>query len=154
MTKAFLSWLVSGVLFPQFLVAQEANSGFDLRATLSGQAAAASESTEPPRSGSPVNAGFRSVFYPTWKLSDHWTFTGALQFYSRPYFFESFSTQGYGVKGDILQATLNYSRISDKGSILIRAGQLSTAFGSFLLHYDDADNALIDLPMEYGYYYE
>ncbi|MGD1070907.1 MAG: hypothetical protein ABSB15_12260 [Bryobacteraceae bacterium] len=148
-----LFWLVSLALGPELLIAQEANAGFDLRATLSGQFAASNILTEAPRSGSPATAGFRSVFYPTWKLGEHWSVTGAVQFYSRPYFFQSFSTQGYGAKGDILQATLNYSRISARGSVSIRAGQLSTAFGSFPLHYDDADNALIDLPIEYGYYY-
>jgi hypothetical protein len=30
---------------------------------------------------------------------------------------------------------------------------MSTAFGSFMLRYDDADNALVDLPIGYGYYY-
>ena len=150
----YLLWcLVSGVLFSEFVSAQEANSGLDLRATLSGQAVASSESTVAPRSGSPLSTGFRSVLYPTWKIGDHWAASGALQFNSRPYFFENLSTKGYGAKGDILQATINYSRISDQGSILLRAGELSTAFGSFLLRYDDADNALIDLPMEYGYYY-
>jgi hypothetical protein len=153
MKKAVLFFLlVSGVLSPELLVPQEGESGVDLRATLSGQIAASSISTEPPASGSPISAGFRSVFYPTWKLNDHWTITGALQFYSRPYFFADFSTPGYGSKGNILQATVAYSRVSDTGSILIRAGQLSTAFGSFLLHYDDADNALVDVPLEYGYY--
>ncbi len=57
------------------------------------------------------------------------------------------------MNGNILQASLNYSLISDKGSLLVRAGQLSTVFGSFLLRYDDADNSLVDQPMEYGYYY-
>ncbi|MDP9171029.1 MAG: hypothetical protein M3N54_10465 [Acidobacteriota bacterium] len=132
---------------------QEASSGFELRATLSGMAAASSRFTQDPRSGSPVDAGFRSVFYPVWKVSEHWTVSGAYQVNSRPYFAESFSTQGHGVKGSILQATVNYSRTSGDRSILIRVGQLTTAFGSFPLHYDDADNALVDLPLEYGYYY-
>ncbi|WP_263353853.1 hypothetical protein [Acidicapsa acidisoli] len=152
MIKALALCLLSAVLCPQFIAAQEANSGFDLRATLSGQAAVSSISTETPRSGSSGDAGFRSVFYPTWKINDHWTATGAWQLYSSQYFFGSFSANGYGAKGNLLQATLNYSRISNKGSVLIRAGQLSTAFGSFPLRYDDADNALIDLPIEYGYY--
>ena len=60
---------------------------------------------------------------------------------------------GYGAKGYVLQATLNYSRVSDKGSLLVRAGELSTAFGSFLLRYDDADNPSSICPIEYGYYY-
>jgi hypothetical protein len=37
--------------------------------------------------------------------------------------------------------------------MFVRVGELTTAFGSFLLHYDDASNALIDLPLQYGYYY-
>jgi hypothetical protein len=153
MTKGLHFWLASIALCPGLLAAQEANSGFDFRASLSAQAEASSELTDPPRSGSPVSAGFRSVVYPTWKFSDNWTITGAIQLNSRPYFYESFSTAGYGLKGNVLQALLSYSRISNKGSLLVRAGELSTAFGSFPLRYDDADNALIDMPMEYGYYY-
>jgi len=97
--------------------------------------------------------GTRDVVYPTWKIGDHWFVTGALQFATRPYFYEDLSTAGYGAKGTVLQSTLNYSRVSDKGSVLVRVGEMSTAFGSFSLRYDDADNALVDLPIQYGYYY-
>jgi hypothetical protein len=153
MKKPLLCWLVFGVLCSGYLPAQEANSGLDLKESISGQFAASSVLTEVPRSGMPVGAGFRSVTYPTWKINDHWTLTGAWQLISRPYFNESFSTAGNGTDGNILQASLNYSRVSDKGSLLVRAGQLSTVFGSFLLRYDDADNSLVDQPLEYGYYY-
>ena len=153
MKKALLSMLIFGILCPGHLPAQEANSGLDLRETLSGQFAASNVFTEVPRSGVPVGVGFRSVTYPTWKFSDHWTLTGAWQLNSRPYFNQDFSNAGNGINGNILQASLNYSRVSDKGSFMMRAGQLSTVFGSFLLRYDDADNPLVDLPMEYGYYY-
>jgi hypothetical protein len=71
---------------------------------------------------------------------------------SRPYFFEQFSTQGYGLKADVLQANLSYSQFWKDGSVIIRLGQQSSAFGSFLLRYDDAVNPLIDVPMAYGYY--
>jgi len=153
MRKAVLSFLFVSAGLCRPMPAQEADSGIDLRATLSGQVAGSSILTEPDRSGSLVAAGFRAVVYPTWKISNHWTVTGAWQIYSNPYFIEDFSNPGFGAKGDLLQASLNYARVSDKGSILIRAGQLSTAFGSFLLRYDDADNALVDLPLGYGYYY-
>ncbi len=157
MKPAALSCVLWGLLaapfLPQVLSAQEAASGFDLRATLTGQGVASNDLTEAPRSGSPVSAGFRGVAYPTWKISDNWTVTGAFQLYTRPYFYSDLSTPGYGAKGDILQASLNYSRVSSKGSLLFRAGELSTAFGSFLLRYDDADNWVVDLPPEYGYYY-
>jgi hypothetical protein len=134
-------------------LAQEATSGFDLRGTLSAGAFASTELTSSPRDGSTPDAGFRAVFYPILKLDEHWAITGTFQAYSRPWFFESFSTQGHGLKGNLLQATLNYSWISPTSSIVVRAGQLSTAFGSFPLRYDDADNPMIDLPMQYGYYY-
>lgn len=144
----FFSLLSASVGF-----AQEANTGVDLRATLAAQAVASNELTEAPRSGSPMIAGSRSVLYPTIKFNEHLFLTGALQLVTRPYYYADLSTTGYGAKGSVLQATLNYSRVSQKGSVLLRAGQMSTAFGSFVLRYDDAENALIDLPISYGYYY-
>jgi hypothetical protein len=145
--------LAAGVLTSHLVCAQEASSGFDLRATLTGQMVASNELTEAPRSGSPVIAGSRSVIYPTWKFNDNWFVTGAFQLVTRPYYFAELSGAGYGAKGSVLQATLNYSQVFRDGSILVRAGQMSTAFGSFPLRYDDAENPLIDLPVGYGYYY-
>jgi hypothetical protein len=149
---SLLGCLVCAFPFCRTVFAQEANSGFDLRATLTGQAMGSNELSDEPRDGSPVTAGFRSVIYPAWKIDNHLSVTGAGQLVTRPYFYADFSTTGYGAKGSVLQASLNYARVSDKGSVLVRAGELSTAFGSFLLRYDDADNSLIDLPLEYGYY--
>jgi hypothetical protein len=153
MNKAFSQVLACGVLCATSAFGQEANSGVDLRATLSSQVATSNVFTEASASASPVAAGFRTVLYPTWKFSEHWTATGAAQLYSRPYLYEDFGTPRYGAKGYILQASLNYARVSDHGSIMVRAGELSTAFGSFLLHYDDSDNPLVDIPNGYGYYY-
>lgn len=134
--------------------AQEADSGFELRTTISEGAFYTPQLEAPPRSGGPFAAGFRVILYPTWKLSRHWTVSGALQIHSRPDSFEEFSTQGYGVKSGVLQANLSYSNFWNGGSLVIRMGQLSTAFGSFPLRYDDAANALIDVPISYGYYYK
>jgi hypothetical protein len=145
--------LLAAVAGTQVLDSQEARSGFDLRATLTGQAVASNLLTAAPRSGSPIVAGSRSVVYPTVKINDNWFVTGALQLTTRPYFYSQLSSTGYGAKGIVLQSTLNYSRISRKGSFLVRVGEMSTAFGAFMLHYDDNDNALVDLPTGYGYYY-
>jgi len=152
--KRVFCFLVLGMLCPIGSNAQEASSGFDARAVVSAQGAASSLSTESPRFGSPATGGYRVIFYPVWKLNDNWAITGALQSNSRPYFQESFSTAGYGVKDNILLGTLNYLRVSNRGSLMVRVGELPTAFGSFLLHYDDAANALIDMPLQYGYYYK
>jgi hypothetical protein len=153
MKPALIGILLSVALCFPAAYAQEASAGLDLRATVTAQGVASSLLTRSPRNGSPGAGGFRGVLYPTWKISGHWTATGALQLYTRPYFFADFSTAGYGAKGNVLQATVNYSRISDKGSLLLRVGQLSTSFGSFMLRYDDASNPLINMPAEYGYYY-
>ena len=106
------------------------------------------------RDGSPLVGGFRAVLYPVWKLNEHWTISGAVQVHSRPYFYEEFSALGNGVRTDILQANLSYSRFWKDRSVVVRVGQMSSAFGSFLLRYDDAVNPLIDKPMSYGYYYQ
>ena len=90
--------------------AQEADSGFELRTTLSAVSSYSQELSLPPRDGSDVTGGFRAMLYPTWKLNSHWTISGAFQFQSRPYFEEDFSTQGYGVKGDLMQLNLGYAR--------------------------------------------
>jgi hypothetical protein len=141
------------LLSAPLMIAQEANSGVDLRATLTAQGVASEELTEAPRSGSPMIAGSRSVLYPTIKFNEHWFLTGAWQLVTRPYYYSDLSTPGYSAKGSVLQATLNYARVSQKGSVLLRAGQMPTAFGSFVLRYDDAENPLVDLPLGYGYYY-
>jgi hypothetical protein len=135
--------------------AQEADSGFELRTTLSAVSSYSQEFSAPPRDGSEVTGGFRAILYPTWKLNSHWTISGALQVHSRPYFEEEFETQGYGVKGDLLQLNLGYSRFWEHNrSLVVRVGQMSSAFGSFLQRYDSADNPLIGVPSAYGYYYK
>jgi len=120
-------------LLPLCLYAQEAESGFDLRTSISAGAFYTPQLTAVPRDGAPVAAGFRLMLYPTWKLSKHWTVSGAVDTHSRPYAYEEFATQGYGLKTDVLQPHLSYSRFWDGGSVVVRLGQMSTAFGSFLL---------------------
>ena len=153
MKHPFLLLVLLACLAVPNLPAQEAEAGVDLRATLSGQLASSSVFTQPAVAEAPASAGFRAVIYPTFKLSDNWTVTGAWQLESRPYYYDSFSNTDRGVTGNLLQGTLNYSRVSEKSSVLVRAGILSTAFGSFLLRYDDAENPLADIPQQYGYYY-
>jgi hypothetical protein len=139
---------------PVAALAQEANSGFELRSTFTVEAINSPQLSSAPRFGGETTGGFRAMLYPTWKLSRHWTVTGAVQVHSRPFFVEELTTQGYGVRGDVLQGHLDYSRFWGRSSVVFRAGMLSSAFGSFLLRYDDAVNPLIDYPLSYGYYYK
>jgi hypothetical protein len=131
---------------------QEAGSGFDLRTTITGQGLYSRELTQVPRSAGAFLGGARMMLYPTWKLNEHWTVTASLQGYTRPFFYSEFATQGIGAKVNVLQGSLNYARFWNQASVQVRAGQLSSTFGSFLLRYDDAVNPLLDLPIAYGYY--
>ena len=56
------------------------------------------------------------------------------------------------MKTSILNANISYSQFWSKGSLVVRAGQLTSAFGSFLLRYDPATNPLTGIPAGYGYY--
>ncbi|HUQ95744.1 MAG TPA: hypothetical protein VM120_28960 [Bryobacteraceae bacterium] len=150
MKRAF--WILCCI--PGGLWAQEATSGFELRTTVTAGALYSHQLETAPRLGNALAVGFRAMLYPTWKLSKNWAVSGAMQVHSRPFFYEELSTQGNGVRGDLLQAHLSYSRFWKNGSIVFRAGQLSSAFGSFVLRYDDAVNPLIDMPLAYGYYYK
>jgi hypothetical protein len=133
------------------LSAQESGSGIDLRATISSEGVYSRELTHATRQGAPVTAGIRAVFYPEWKIGSHWAVSGAVQVNSLPYFYKDFATRGSGVRGHILQAHLGYYRVWKDASLVIRAGQLQSAFGNFLLHYDDAANPLFGTPTQYGY---
>jgi hypothetical protein len=150
---ALLLCLLSGASCASILAAQQTASGLDMRATLTAQAIASNELTQAPRSGDPMILGSHAIVYPTIKINENWFIVGAVQFASRPFYFSELTQPGYGAKGTALQAALYYSHVFKHGSVLVHAGEMSTAFGSFMLRYDDADNALTDIPIEYGYYY-
>ena len=96
------------------LMGQEATSGFDLRATVTGGVVS---------NGSRTHAAFRSVFYPTFKLSEHWIISGGLQVMSEPFL----PTMRFRV----LNANLGYSRVW-KNASLYRARR-SDAIGDGLV---------------------
>src|ERR1700733_14613664 len=56
-------------VFVRMSAAQEADSGFELRTTLSAEAFGSDDLTQPPRDGDPVSGGFRAMLYPIWKWS-------------------------------------------------------------------------------------
>jgi hypothetical protein len=122
--------------------AQEAVSGIDLRATVTAQAMYA---------GSEVSPGLHSLLYPTIKLNDQWSLSGVFQVISRPWDRDE-ARQGYGIRGRLLQLNLSWAHSWNRGSVVIRAGEMLSAFGSFPLRYDDMDNPLTGLPVTYGYY--
>lgn len=133
--------------------AQEANYGIDVAATVTGEAVYSDQLRAAPRDGSAIDGGVRSILYPTIKLGEHWSLTGAIEAISRPYDAQDFAAAGHGIRGRVIQAALGYSIVVGNKSLTIRAGQLPSAFGSFMLRYDDAENPLLTAPAAYGYYY-
>ncbi len=144
--------LVTVLLFAAALQAQEPSAGLELHGSVTGSGIYTHELAEEPRNGGPISGGFRSVLYPAWKINEHWSIAGAVQVRSRPGDYDEYSTQGYGSKVEILQLLLTYYKLRRDTSLVIRVGELSSAFGSFLLRYDDAVNPLAGTPIAYAYY--
>jgi len=155
MLRAFgVSALVCAAVLPLQGQQYESESGFGLRGTVSAMAAGSTQFQKAPRSTSDplVDGGVRLMLYPTWKLSSHWMFYGAFQAVSRPYYYSEFQKQGHGLDGNLVQGYLSYTQVWKDSSLQVKVGQMSSTFGSFALRYDDRDNPLVDVPVQYGYY--
>ncbi len=127
----------------------EADAGFGLRGTLSVSAAG---SNAPADGSTRVDGGARLMLYPTWKISSHWTVVGAYQAVARPYYLTDYETPGHGVRGNLTQGYLSYSKVWKDASLVAKAGELTSVFGAFPLRYDDRDNPMVGIPQQYGYY--
>ncbi|MEZ5402924.1 MAG: hypothetical protein R2729_24820 [Bryobacteraceae bacterium] len=139
-------------LMPAGALCQE-RGRFEMPVTVSAGYFYSPQSASAPRNSSAVTMGARLMAYPAVRLGGNWSAFGAVQFHTRPYFYEQLSAQGYGFEGDLLQAWVAYDRAWDGGAFSFKAGQLLPAFGAFLLRYDDMRNPLVDMPLMYGYYY-
>lgn len=148
-----MNWILCISAFAGLLWAQEAQFGIAGPGTVTFFTA---QTKRPEQAGSPggsVTTGFRATLYPTLKLGPNWFGYAALQVHSTPYFYEELSSRSHQLKFAVLQAYAGYTRVREGRSLTVKVGQLSSAFGSFPLRYDDARNWLIDLPPGYGYYY-
>jgi hypothetical protein len=87
--------------------------------------------------------------YPTLKLGPHWFAYAALQLRLAPYFYYDAHDPKHEFYSEVIQAFVGYSFQAGKMSAVVKAGRLSSAFGSFPLRYDDAENPLLDQPLPY-----
>ena len=142
------------LLLPRLTTAQEAETGIAMPFTVTGIGMYTQRPQINDPSAANAIAGFRAMLYPSVKLGSHWFGYAAVQVRSEPYFFEDTYSSERGVEADLLQAFVGYSHTANYKSFLIKAGKLSSAFGSFLPRYDDAANPMIDWPLSYGYYYK
>jgi len=128
---------------------QEAASGISVPVAVSGDAAYTPDGSSDPGRNS-VTGGFRAVISPALKLGPHWFVYSTIEAYSSGYF--SYPPGPYEVRevnARVTQAFAGYTTRISHVSLLIKAGQLSSAFGLFPMQYDDAAMPLIDAPASY-----
>ncbi len=128
---------------------QEAASGISVPITVSGDAAyTRGASSEPGKD--PLTGGFRALLSPSLKLGPHWFLYSAVEAYSPQYFnYPPGPYETRQVSARVTQAFAGYETGISPVSVLIKAGQLSSAFGLFPMEYDDARMPLIDAPASY-----
>jgi hypothetical protein len=141
---ALLLWLSCRV------TAQEAEVGVALPVTVTAGALETHRMQgDDPQAGA-LTAAFHATLYPTVKLGPHWFAYSALSLRSTPFYYYDAYSADRNVEFNVLQAFVGYTRTLKAASILVKAGQLTSAFGYFPLHYDDADNPLLDQPISYA----
>ena len=129
--------------------AQEVQSGLSMPVTASFGAMDTHRFNLFSPTASPSAENFRLMFYPTLRLGTHWFAYAAIQVRRLPYFYYDAYLPARDVETDLVQGYIGYTTHSGPATIVIKAGQMVTAFGSFPLRYDDAQNPLMDQPLAY-----
>lgn len=145
--RVFGCLLAAGLAIPA--AAQDAGFGVSIPVIVSGGAMYTGRLQLGEPDASPLTGGLRAVVYPTVQLGSHWFVYAAVQGRLAPYFYYDAYEPDHEVYFDTLQAFLGYQVRTEKTSWVFKAGRLSSAFGSFPLHYDDAENPLLDQPLSY-----
>jgi hypothetical protein len=138
---------------PAAAPAQESLSGVSMTVTLAAGGFYTGRTNEPDGFRSKWTGGGRAMLYPTLRFNRNWYVASAVQTATESFFYENFDEGEYDLRVDVLQAFLAYERYAGPNIFRFKAGRMSTAFGSYVLDYDDGRNPLIDIPSGYGYYY-
>jgi hypothetical protein len=147
-----LKALIGSALLAAFVVpaqSQDSSYGFSLPVTIGGSAMYTDRVQIEDPGSAPVTGGLRIVLYPTLTLGPHWFFYAAEELRLAPYFYYDAYEPERQWYITAEQAFVGYQIHHEKTSVVFKAGNLASAFGAFPLHYDDADNALLDQPLSY-----
>ena len=136
-------------LWPQASGSPYSNFGFSLPVTASAGAMYTGRLQFEDPGNTPLTGGLRIMLYPTVTLGPHWFAYAAEQFRLAPYLYYDAYHPEHEWYVETLQAFVGYQIRREKATVVIKAGRLSSAFGAFPLHYDDADNPLLDQPLSY-----
>lgn len=141
-----LAWVGVGL---GAILAMGQEAGISMPVTVSGGAMYTERLQLANPNESPATWGLRAVLYPTVKLGSHWFGYAAVQLLESPYLYYDAYDPEHEYYSQVLQAFIGYSMRRGNTAMVIKAGELSSAFGAFPLKYDDADNPLLDQPLSY-----
>jgi hypothetical protein len=133
------------------MMAQEAQAGIAMPLEITGGMLETDRAHAYDPSADPFTVGFHVLAEPELKLGSHWYVYSAVQVRSTPFFYQDAYSSVRQVRTDLLQGFVGYTRSWNKTTISLKAGKLSSAFGSFPLQYSDTANALLDQPLAYNY---
>lgn len=146
----------SGPLLVLFLCmrafSQEAESGITLPVTITGEGVFTHRLQSTDANAKPVTGAFHAVLYPGFKLGPHWFVYSAIHVSSTPFYYSDSYEPDHHLETNVVQAFLGYTHNHGTTSVVVKAGKLASAFGAFPLHYDDADNPLLDQPLPFAAY--
>lgn len=132
--------------------AQDAEAGIALPITITGGALYSHRMQGDNPAAGPLAGAFHLSLSPSLRLSAHWFAYASIQVRSTPFYYYDAFEDDHDVDVEAIQAFLGYTTTYKSATILVKAGQLATAFGAFPLHYDEADNPLLDQPLSYATY--
>ena len=141
--------LVVFVALAALAMGQSSDSGISFRGTFSGSVAATDRLQIQTPDASRITAGYRALLNPSIKLGQHWFGYASVQVLGKPYFFYDTYRSPRAYSTEVLQAFGGYQFRADRATVVIKAGQLTSAFGSFPLHYDDLENPVMSQPLSY-----
>ncbi len=130
--------------------AQEAEYGISVPVTLSGDLTYRNGTQAEESGQSSVAPGFRALLSPTIRIGPHWFLYSDLEVRSSSYFtYQTGSDSEAKVQATLRQAFVGYETKIGTANLLVKAGQLTSAFGYFPLQYDDAKTAFPEPPPAY-----
>jgi hypothetical protein len=132
--------------------AQDAETGIAVPITITGGALYSHRMQGDEPTAGPLAGAFHAAFSPSLRLNDHWFAYASIQLRSTPFYYYDAFEADHNIDLQAVQAFVGYTTTYKSVTLLIKAGQLATAFGAFPLHYDDNDNALLDQPLSYSTY--
>ena len=143
--------LILAVVSP-LVTAQDAETGIAVPVTITGGALYSHRMQGDNPAAGPWAGAFHAAFSPSLRLNAHWFAYASIQLRSTPFYYYDAFEADHNIELQAVQAFVGYTTTYKSATLLVKAGQLVTAFGSFPLHYDDADNPLLDQPLSYSTY--